>query len=66
MKPTYVMTITVGGPVTKADLENAIAKLTSRWGERTVIKATIHKARSRRGCTLNAQAIEADLESPKT
>lgn len=49
MKPTYVMTITVGGAaVTRADLENAVAKLKARWGETTVIEATIHKARARR------------------
>ncbi|MDP2361982.1 MAG: hypothetical protein Q8O14_14740 [bacterium] len=48
MKPTYVMTITVGGPVTRADLENAIAKLASRWGDTSIIEATIHKARARR------------------
>jgi len=49
MKPTYVLTITVGGTaVTRSDLENAIAKLTSRWGASAVIEATIHKARARR------------------
>lgn len=49
MKPTYVLTITVGGSaVTRGDLKNAIAKLKSRWGESTVIEATIHKARARR------------------
>lgn len=49
MKPTYVLTITVGGSaVTKVDLENAVAKLKSRWGEATVIRSTIHRARARR------------------
>ncbi|MFA7329826.1 MAG: hypothetical protein WC326_02015 [Candidatus Delongbacteria bacterium] len=58
MKPTHVMNITVGGPVTKADLENAIAKLKSRWGESAVISSTIHKARARRKVAA-AQAGEA-------
>lgn len=57
MRPTYVLTITVGGAVTRADLENAVAKLRSRWGETTVIEATIHKARARRKATA-APAME--------